>query len=186
MFERVIEDYRRHGSTLTNRAFWALAAYRFGVWADGLPSGPIRWAGSKLYGVQLLFVQITTGINLNRETKIGKDFHIIHPGEIVVHPNTVIGDRCGIMHGVTLGTNMKTGLAPIIGNDVFIGAGAKVLGNVVVGDGACIAANSLVIRDVPPRAIVMGVPAEIQRIREEKPQGTTEQVGGDPSLIVNK
>jgi serine O-acetyltransferase len=167
MFERVIDDYRRHGSSFTNRAFWPLAVYRFGVWTDGLPRGPIRWLGSKLYGAQLLFVQMTTGVTLYRETKIGKGFHIIHPGDIIVHPNTVIGDRCGIMHGVTLGTNMKSNEAPIIGNDVFIGAGAKVLGKVVVGDGACIAANSLVIRDVPPRAIVMGVPAEIVRYRDD-------------------
>lgn len=167
MFERVIEDYERHGKSLANRAFWALAVYRFGVWAGGLPRGPIHWFGSKVYGALSLFVQMATGVTLYRETKIGQDFHIIHPGDIIVHPNTVIGDRCGIMHGVTLGTNMKRNEAPIIGNDVFIGAGAKVLGKVVVGDGACIGANSVVIRDVPPRAIVMGVPAEIVRYRKD-------------------
>jgi serine O-acetyltransferase len=166
MFEQVIADFRRHDSSLLNRAFWAMAVYRYGNWANRLPPGPLRWFGSKLYGVQFLLVQMATGVTLHREVRIGKDFHIIHAGPIIVHPNTVIGDRCGIMHGVTLGTNMKDGEAPIIGNDVFIGTGASVLGKIVVGDGACIGANSLVIRDVPPGAVVIGVPAVIDHYRE--------------------
>src|SRR5262249_9217168 len=93
-------------------------------------------------------------------TRIGKGFHIIHTGMVSIHPDVVIGDRCGIMHNVTLGTNMGDEV-PTIGNDVFIGCGASILGKVKVGDGARIAANSLVITDVPPGAVAMGVPAKV-------------------------
>ena len=85
---------------------------------------------------------------------------IIHAGMQQIHPDVVIGERCGIMHNVTLGTNMGTEV-PVIGNDVFIGCGASILGKVTVGDGARVAANSLVISDVPPGAMAMGVPAKV-------------------------
>jgi len=80
-----------------------------------------------------------------------------------VHPKTVIGERCGIQQDVTIGTNPERNGAPIIGDDVYIGAGAKVLGPVKIGDRARIAANSLVINDVPDDATAIGVPARIIR-----------------------
>ena len=103
---------------------------------------------------------ITCRIVIPREAKIGKDFHIIHTGNILIHPDTVIGDRCGILHDVTIGTNMKPG-APTIGNDVFIGVGAKVLGEITIGNGATIAANTLVTKNIPPGETAIGVPARI-------------------------
>src|SRR5262249_16975207 len=68
--------------------------------------------------------------------------------------------RVRILHNVTLGTNMGPDV-PTIGNDVFIGCGASILGKVTIGDGARIAANSLVIADVPPGATAIGVPAKV-------------------------
>jgi len=111
----------------------------------------------------LLF--ITSGIRLHREVTLGKDFHIVHAGNIHIHPKTVIGDRCGILHNVTIGINMKSG-APVIGNDVFIGTGAVILGDITIGDGARIAANSLVIRNVPPGATAIGVPAKCRKLQK--------------------
>jgi serine O-acetyltransferase len=72
----------------------------------------------------------------------------------------VIGDRCGIMHNVTIGTNMTEGV-PVIGDDVFIGVGACILGDITIGDRVRISANSLVTTDVPPDSIAIGVPAKI-------------------------
>jgi serine O-acetyltransferase len=97
---------------------------------------------------------------LYRETKIGKELHLIHSGNIQIHPDTIIGDRCGIQQDVTIGVNVGPG-TPVIGNDVFIGAGAKVLGGIKIGDGATIAANSLVISDIPPNSTAIGVPARV-------------------------
>ena len=168
MFDQLRSDYQRHGSSILNPALWAVCNYRYGVWALKIRFTPLRWIASKIYGLNFFLILITSGIRLNRETKIGKDLHLIHSGNIQIHPNTVIGDRCGIQQDVNLGTNMERKGAPIIGNDVYIGAGAKILGNVTIGDGARIAANSLVISNVPPGATAIGVPARIMKYTGRK------------------
>jgi serine O-acetyltransferase len=134
-------------------------AYRFGRWSLNLPQ-PLRWMTSKIYGILKFVIKIINRIEIDRTTEIGADLHIIHTENISIHPEAVIGSRCSIMHGVTIGTNMFDG-CPKIGNDVFIGCGASILGNIKIGSGARIAANSLVVTDVPPGAVAMGVPAKI-------------------------
>lgn len=163
MFESVRADYRKHGSSLLNPAFWAMAVYRFGRWSLERTTRPGRWITSKIYGLLFLGVELATGITLNREATVGEGFHLVHSGNIKVHPGVVIGDRVGLMHDVTLGTNMERGGVPRLGNDVFIGAGAKILGAITIGDGARVAANSLVLNDVPPGATAIGVPARVMR-----------------------
>jgi serine O-acetyltransferase len=79
-----------------------------------------------------------------------------HPYGIVIHPDVEIGEHVVVMHQVTLGQARPTELAvPVIGNRVFLGAGAKVLGGVTVGDGAVVGANAVVTRDVPAGATVV-------------------------------
>jgi len=163
MFDQIRSDYRRHDSSLLNPALWAVLNYRFGVWSFNFRFAPLRWLTSKIYGLNMFFILITSGIRLNREAKIGKDFHLIHSGNTSIHPLTVIGDRCGIQQDVTIGTNMDRDGAPVIGDDVYIGSGAKILGTIKIGDGARIAANSLVITDVPPGATAIGVPARVMK-----------------------
>ena len=163
MFEELRADWARHGRSWRNTAFWAIAVYRYGNWASQRSSPFARKLAGGVYGVLFLWVDIASGIHLNREARIGKDFHLIHSGNVKIHPQSVIGDRVGIMHDVTLGTNMDRVGAPTIGNDVFIGAGAKILGPVHVGDGARIASNSLVISDVPAGATAIGVPARAMK-----------------------
>jgi serine O-acetyltransferase len=158
MFGNVRRDLRNHKSW-RHRGFWALVVYRFGRWALEVRFGPARWALGKVYGVLNLFSEIVTGVVLQRTVLIGEDFHLIHPEGIRIHPGVVIGNRVGLMHRVTIGTNMGPGV-PVIGNDVFIGCGATVLGRIRIGDGAHIAANSLVISDVPPGHTAVGVPAK--------------------------
>lgn len=149
-------DLRRHG--LRSSGFWSLLVYRYGRWSLERRSPGQYWLSSKVYGLCRPIVQFVTGVDLDRHTRVGEDFHIIHGGMVQIHPHVVIGDRVGIMHGVTLGTNMGSAV-PTIGNDVFIGCHASVLGGVKIGDGARIAANSLVITDVPKGAVAIGVPA---------------------------
>jgi serine O-acetyltransferase len=157
------DDYERHGATMRNMAFWAIATYRIGNWANTLPR-PLNKVGGKVYGVMSLFVEATTGILLNREARIGEEFHLVHAGNIKIHPNAIIGDRVGIMQDVTIGEQgFGRDGAPVIGNDVFIGAGAKILGPITIGDRARIAANSLVVTDVPADSTAIGVPAKIMR-----------------------
>jgi serine O-acetyltransferase len=160
MFLEIRSDYVRHGSNLTNLAFWAMCVYRYGRWCLGF-RGIHGWLTSKVYGLMFLWIRVTTGIELNREVRVGKGFHLVHSGNTKIHPGVVIGERCGIMHDVTLGTIPDKRGAPTVGDDVFIGAGAKVLGPVHLGDRCRVAANSLVIVDVPAGATAVGVPARI-------------------------
>lgn len=87
---------------------------------------------------------------------------------VVIHPAVKIGNNCVIYQHVTLGANGKKehgNEAPVIGNNVMIGAGAVLLGNIRIGDNAIIAANSVVLNDVPENAMVAGIPAKIKTIK---------------------
>jgi serine O-acetyltransferase len=185
LIEQLQEDYRRHGGRTLNPAFWAVAVHRFGTWSSALDRGPMRKLASKTYGVLFHAVQLASGIVLNREAQLGQGFHLIHSGNTKIHPGVVIGERCGVMHDVTIGTNMNKEGVPQIGNDVFIGAGAKVLGPITIGDGACVAANSLVISDVPAGATAVGVPARIMQYPgRAAPAGATPVVRAANTLVV--
>lgn len=156
-------DYARHESRLTNPAFVALFTYRLGRWAIHRRNPLLRWAASKAYGVLNLFVANITKIWIPPAVKIGADFHIVHgEGSLSIHPHTVIGDRLGVMHNVTIGTNMRPG-APVIGNDVFIGVNSTILGPIKIGDRVRIAANTAVTTNVPSDSIVVGSPAKIYK-----------------------
>lgn len=155
------DDYRRHGGTVINAAFISLCIYRFGRWAIHLRKPYFRWPICKLYGLINIFVANLTKIWIPPQVVIGRDFHIIHAeGSLSIHPATVIGDRLGVMHNVTIGTNMTKG-APVIGNDVFIGVNSTVLGPIKIGDRVRIAANTAVTTNVPSDSIVIGSPAKI-------------------------
>lgn len=111
MFDQVRADYHRHGRSLLNPALWAMVVYRFGRWSLARRTRAARWVTSKVYGLLFLGVELATGITLNREAIVGEGFHLVHSGNIKVHPGVVIGDRVGLMHDVTLGTNMGRGVS---------------------------------------------------------------------------
>ena len=107
-----------------------------------------------------------TGIEIHPGAKIGHRFVIDHGMGIVIGETAEIGDDCLLYHGVTLGgTGKDHGKRhPTIGNNVLIGCGAKILGPFTVGDGARIAAHSVVLSEVPEQATAVGIPAQIVRI----------------------
>jgi serine O-acetyltransferase len=154
-------DYERHGRTLFNAAFVTLCVYRFGRWAIRLKTPLLRSLMSKVYGLINFFVANLTKLWIPPQVTIGEDFHIIHAeGSLSIHPDVVIGDRLGVMHNVTIGTNMVPG-APVIGDDVFIGVNSTVLGRIKIGDRVRIAANTAVTTNVPSDSVVVGSPAKI-------------------------
>lgn len=161
LFTTIREDYGRHGESLTDPAFVSLVVYRYGRWAWLRRNPAGRWLGTKVYGLMKLLILNVTKVWIPPQTTIGKDFHIIHAeGSLSIHPDAVIGDRCGVMHNVTIGTNMGPG-APVIGDDVFIGVNSTVLGPIRIGDRVRIGANTSVTTNVPSDSIVIGSPAKI-------------------------
>lgn len=121
-----------------------------------------------------------TGIEIHPGAKIGRRFVIDHGMGIVIGETAEVGDDCLLYHGVTLGgTGKDQGKRhPTIGNNVLVSTGAKVLGPFKVGDGARIAANAVVLKEIPENATAVGVPARVVRIAGEKTNfvGNVDQV----------
>ncbi|HEV8645629.1 MAG TPA: serine O-acetyltransferase EpsC, partial [Burkholderiales bacterium] len=104
-----------------------------------------------------------TGIEIHPGAIIGRRFFIDHGMGVVIGETALIGDDCTLYHGVTLGgTSWSKGKRhPTLGNGVVVGAGAKILGPVTIGDGAKVGSNAVVVKDVPARATAVGIPARI-------------------------
>jgi serine O-acetyltransferase len=104
-----------------------------------------------------------TGIEIHPGAKIGDRFFIDHGMGVVIGETAEIGDDCTLYHGVTLGgTSWESGKRhPTLGNNVVVGAGAKVLGPITLGDGARVGSNAVVIKDVAPGETVIGVPGRL-------------------------
>lgn len=161
MLQDLRDDFNRHGRSLTDPAFVSLAVYRYGRWALARRNPVARWVANKGYGVLKVLILNVTKVWIPPQVKIGKAFHIIHAeGSLSIHPDVVIGDRFGVMHNVTIGTNMGPG-APVIGDDVFIGVNSSVLGRIIIGDRVRIGANTAVSSNVPSDSIVIGSPGKI-------------------------
>ena len=124
-----------------------------------------RWLALKripfLHLIVQRFIEITTGISIPPDVKIGKGLLIMHFGGIIINSNSEIGEHCTIAHGVTIGNKMPGGKSPIIGKNVYLCAGAKILGDISVGDNCIIGANAVLVESVPPNSVVAGIPARV-------------------------
>jgi serine O-acetyltransferase len=161
-FENIRADLGTYQGDWTQQGFWVLVIYRYGRWRYTISNTIIRKFFSFFYKIAFKLVQILTGIELPCEAHIGKNFRIDHFGGIIISGYTKFGDNCIIRNGVTIGLkNLDEIVAPNIGNDVNIGAGAKILGGITIGDNVDIGANAVVISDIPSNSIAVGVPARI-------------------------
>jgi serine O-acetyltransferase len=111
-----------------------------------------------------------TGVEIHPAAKIGDAFFIDHGSGVVIGETTEIGDRVTLYQGVTLGgTGLQRGKRhPTVGDDVTLGAGAKLLGPIAIGDGAKVGANTVVVEDVPPGATVVGNPGHQVRVNGKR------------------
>jgi serine O-acetyltransferase len=136
--------------------FHALTLHRASHWLWG---HRLRWL-ARLFSHLTRFL---TGIEIHPGATIGKRVFIDHGMGVVIGETAVIGDECTLYHGVTLGgTSWNKGKRhPTLERGVVIGAGAKVLGPITVGEGAKIGSNAVVVREVPPGATAVGIPARI-------------------------
>jgi len=141
--------YHRVGHALYQRGlpFFARAVSQFGRWL--------------------------TGVEIHPGAKIGKGLFIDHGMGVVIGETTIIGDNVTLFQGVTLGgTGKKKGKRhPTLGNNVVVGAGAKVLGDIHIGDNVSVGANAVVVRDVPANSTVVGVPGRITSREGKKVPG---------------
>lgn len=163
MFENIRADFNAHGRKWGAQGFWALSVYRFGRWRYTIRWTILRKPASLLYHVLQKWIQIVAGIELPCEVTIGPNFVIDHSGGIVISGYASFGANCRIRNGVVVGlARVSDPVAPSIGDNVDIGAGAKVLGGIRIGNNVSIGANAVVIRDVPDDHIAVGVPAVIR------------------------
>jgi serine acetyltransferase len=147
-------------STCFSAGYFSVLVYRFAALGKRLPfplSLPIKLAYFPLF----YLVQVFTGISVQAYATIGKRFVILNHSCIFVVAET-IGDDFTVSQGVTVGNVRGKKRLPVIGNNVYLEPGCKVLGEITIGDNVVVRANSLVLNDVPANSIVAGNPARIQ------------------------
>jgi len=162
MFDNLREDWITYERDIWRQGLWAMAVYRFGRWRYRFRHRSVRAPLSFIYKILFKLVQVVTGIELPCEASIGHRFRIDHFGGVIVSGDVVFGDDVVIRNGVTIGLR-RAGVrgSPKIGSRVDIGAGAKILGGINIGDDTAIGANAVVLQDVPPDSIAIGIPARI-------------------------
>ena len=173
MFESISSDLKRLSEKessaravvrgVLSQGFQAVLTYRFFHYLKmkKIPSQPFRFFIER-------FIEITTGISIPAECKIGRGLRIHHFGGIIMHPSAQIKDNCTLYHGVTIGDRGGYGKAPKIGNNVLIGAGAKIIGEIEIGDNCRIGANAVVIKSIPDGSTVFGNPCRIVPLKEDE------------------
>jgi serine O-acetyltransferase len=174
VFDNLRQDVRRLGDKRYTRikrfllgpSAWAIAGYRFRRWVhtSNMPR-PIRWLMRIPIVLVDLFAKITSNVEIPQSADIGPGLHIPHAGYVIVSSRAVIGRHCTLTQGVTIG-HARGGSAnregaPVIGNRVYVGPGAAVIGPITVGDDALIGVGAVVTRSVPPRGVVAGNPARL-------------------------
>ncbi len=162
LFQNIRTDLATYEGKWGCQGFWVMIVYRFGRWRYTLKNSIIRRSFSLLYKLLYKMVQILTGIELPCEVPVGRNFRIDHFGDIIISGYASFGDNCIIRNGVTVGLkNISEKAAPSFGNNVNIGAGAKILGDITIGNNVDIGANAVVLTSVPENSIAVGVPAKI-------------------------
>jgi serine O-acetyltransferase len=139
----------------------------------------MQWSGRhRLVPLELLFNRLNSifcGCIIGRGADFGARFVLVHATGVVINGRVVGGSDVFLEHQVTIGAERRA--SPRLGNDVFVGAGAKILGVVSVGDGARVGANAVVVKDVAPYTTVVGIPARVVRVRGPAPEGVAGRKG---------
>ncbi|MCL2790719.1 MAG: glycosyltransferase [Desulfobulbus sp.] len=189
MFENVKSDLKRLGTDgsvsartlvagLLSQGFQAILVYRMFHWLyrKGIPGQPLRFLAER-------FIEITCGISIPARCRIGKGLRIHHFGGIILHSSAELGDNCTLYHDVTIGDRGGSGGAAKIGNNVLIGAGAKIIGEITIGDNCVIGANTVVTKDMEPAMVAVGSPCHFIPRKDEVVVGNVVTVAS-PSVRV--
>ncbi len=174
MFDRLREDIKSvfERDPAARSTLEVLTAYpgMHAVWAHRLTHRLWNWRMHWLARVVSHLARWFTGVEIHPGASIGRRFFIDHGMGVVIGETAEIGDDCTIYHGVTLGGTSwkKEKRHPTLGKNVVVGAGAKILGPILIGDNARIGSNSVVVKDVPPGATVVGIPGHIVTPRNDE------------------
>ena len=174
MFDRLREDIRSvfERDPAARSTLEVLTAYpgMHAVWTHRLTHRLWRWRLHWLARVLSHLARWFTGVEIHPGAVIGRRFFIDHGMGVVIGETAEIGDDCTLYHGVTLGgtTWRKEKRHPTLGKNVVVGAGAKILGPILIGDNARVGSNSVVVKDVPPGATVVGIPGHIVASRSDE------------------
>ncbi|HET9231870.1 MAG TPA: hypothetical protein VFO00_11325 [Vitreimonas sp.] len=163
-------DLHRYAGGVGAKAFWRhflfTPGYKYTVWMRTCGYFKLkRWA-FPLYAFtkwMLMRCRYKYGIAIPEYTVIGPGLFINRFGGVMINGDVVIGANCNITHGAMLGQSNRGANAgsPILGERVFLAAGSKVIGRVMIGDDAVVGANAVVTKDVPPMGVVVGIPAKL-------------------------
>ncbi|MFL5318924.1 MAG: serine O-acetyltransferase [Myxococcaceae bacterium] len=183
-------DYQRYpGSGLSRlklalqcQGVWAVATFRVGQGVYALPA-PLKLIALLLYLPFAKFVECLSGIQLPPGTTVGPGLYIGHFGGIIVSSHAILGARCNLSQGVTIGASTRHGKrgAPRLGDRVYVAAGAKVFGPIAVGADVAIGANAVVNSDVPAGVTVAGIPAQV--VSRRGSAGLIELEAGAPAEL---
>lgn len=176
-FFKDIQRYKQYSNRgafillLTQQGLWALCVYRFfnAIYRSQLPT-IIKFPLLGLGVIKQKWIEIITGITLPYSASIGDGLYIGHHSGIIINANAVIGEHCNIAQGVTIGVSgrgIKRGV-PVVGDRVYIGANAVLVGDIKIGSHSVIGANSLVTANVPEGVTVVGVPAQVVSQNDSK------------------
>lgn len=160
MFENIRADFKNNNGIISKLT---LLCYRFGHWVlynckPRLVKRPL-WVS---YKACEFVARILSNSEIPAACHIGKGFTLEHGGNgVIIHPKAVIGDNCRFFHQVTLGVSSfaEDYGYPVIGDNVYIGAGAKIIGNVTIGDDVRIGANAVVLKSIEAGWTAVGMPA---------------------------
>jgi serine O-acetyltransferase len=170
MFENIKADLQRFSDTggtinlrifirgIFSQGFQAVIVYRFFHWLyeNKIPSQPFRFILER-------FIEITTGISIPAGCEIGPGLRIHHFGGIIFHPSARLGKNVTLYHDVTIGDKGGYGGAATIDDNVLLGAGCKIIGELSIGKNSIIGANTVIVKDIPEDCIVYGNPAIVKR-----------------------
>lgn len=165
MFENIRADFllykhKNHFVWADFLSWFAVFPFRFGHWS-AQQIKILRFVLYLFYYPLYMISLITSGIQIPKRTRIGKGLRIHHFGTLIINGGASIGDYCSLRPGVVIGNRYDGNDLPTIGNHVSVGVGAKILGNVKIGDNVAIGANAVVLCDVPSDSAAVGVPAKI-------------------------
>lgn len=164
----VREDLATHDGDWTSQGFWALFWHRFGNWRMDVRPRALRVPLTLIYRVMFKATEIFCGIKLSYNVKVGRRVRIDHFGGIILGARA-IGNDVILRQNTTLGIASLDDLnaKPVLGDRVNVGAGAVIVGNIVIGEGSVVGANAVVTKDVPPHSLVLGVPGRVVRRLDE-------------------